>query len=99
MADGLAAQGVLQVVPPAALDAYDQQRQLAAAQAQAPAAPAPPELIAYIRGQFEIFRNHRNTASGWSNRLLEALRTYNGQYNPTKLQEVMKFGGSQIYAR
>jgi len=99
MANGLAPQGVLQVVPPAALEAHFQQQQLAAAQAQAPPTPAPPELIAYIRGQFEIFRNHRNTVSGWSNRMLEALRTYNGQYNPTKLQEVMRFGGSQIYAR
>src|SRR5215472_766375 len=99
MANGLASQGVLQVVPPAALEAHLQQQQLDAAQGQAPPTPAPPELIAYVRGQFEIFRNHRNTVSGWSNRMLEALRTYNGQYNPTKLQEVMKFGGSQIYAR
>src|SRR5215831_6282554 len=98
MANGLASQGVLQVVPPAALDAFDQQQAQARAQAQAPVA-APPELVAYIRGQFEIFRNHRNTVSGWSNRMLEALRTYNGQYNPIKQQEVMKFGGSQIYAR
>ena len=37
--------------------------------------------------------------SGWSNRLIEAMRAFNGQYSPTKMQEVMKFGGSQIYAR
>src|SRR5262245_41461028 len=99
MADGLGQQGVLQVIPPAMLEAQIKQRELEQAQNALPALPAPPELVGFIRGQFEIFRNHRNTASGWSNRLLEALRTYNGQYSPSKLQEVMKFGGSQIYAR
>ena len=92
-------QGVLQVVPPAALEAH-----LAAAGAGAgggagAADPATPELAGYIRGQFEIFRNHRNTAAGWSGRLIEAMRTFNGQYSPDKMQEVQKFGGSQIYAR
>jgi hypothetical protein len=99
MADVLGQQGVLQVIPPAMLEAQIKQRELEAAQNNLPALPAPPELVGFIRGQFEIFRNHRNTASGWSNRLLEALRTYNGQYSPSKLQEVMKFGGSQVYAR
>lgn len=78
----------LQIVSP-----LQQAQQLATQQSSTPG------LVGYIRGQFEIFRNHRNTASGWSNRMLESLRTYNGQYNPTKLQEVLKFGGSQIYAR
>jgi hypothetical protein len=95
----LGQQGVLQVVPPAALEAHLQQQQLAKAQANAPPEPAPPQLAGFIRGQFEIFRNHRNTAAGWSNRLLEALRTFNGQYSPTKFQEVKKFGGSEVYAR
>jgi hypothetical protein len=90
---------VLSVVPPAALEARlaDQQAQKAAAQ-QAPMVTVP-DLAGYIRGQFEIFRNHRNTAAGWSNRLIEALRVFNGQYSPTKLQEILKYGGSQIYAR
>src|SRR5712672_3186594 len=91
--------GVLNVVPPAALEAMIRQRELDKAAAQAPPEPAPPELCGYIRAQFEIMRNHRNTASGWSNRLLESLRTFNGQYSPTKMQEVIKFGGSQVYAR
>jgi len=30
-------------------------------------------------------RNHRNTASGWSGRLIEALRVFNGQYSPDKM--------------
>src|SRR5215472_7974638 len=101
MADGqdLGQSGVLSVVPPAAYEAYLAQQDQQAAAAAQPQMPPVPELAAYIRGQFEIFRNHRNTSAGWSNRMIEALRTFNGQYNPTKFQEVVKFGGSQIYAR
>jgi hypothetical protein len=101
MADGmdLGQAGVLQVIPPAALDKYDLEQAKARADAQQPKQPPVPELCGYIKGQFEIFRNHRNTVAGWSNRMIEALRTYNGQYNPTKMQEVKKFGGSEIYAR
>src|ERR1017187_221027 len=94
MADSLGQQGVIQVVPPAALEQQLQQR---ATDKAASAAPAPPDvtpLAGYIRGQFEIFRNHRNTQSGWSNRLISALRTFNGQYSPGKLAELKKFGGS-----
>jgi hypothetical protein len=100
MADNpLGAVNVLQVVPPAVLEAQLLKQQQDRAAANAPAQPAPPQLVGYIRGQFEVFRNHRNTASGWSNRLIEAMRAFNGQYNPTKLQDVKKFGGSEIYAR
>jgi hypothetical protein len=99
MADGLAQSGVLSVVPPHILEERLAKQQQAKAAAMASPEPTVPELAGYVRTQFEIFRNHRNTASGWSNRLLEALRTFNGQYNPTKFQEVRKFGGSEIYAR
>jgi len=93
-------QGVLQVVPPAALEAQLQQRQQAQAAAYAQNTQSPPdELGGFVRTQFEIMRNHRNTAAGWSGRLIEALRTFNGQYSPDKLREVQKFGGSEIYAR
>ena len=95
----LGSSGVLQVVPPAALEAHLHEQQLAKSAAMAPPQQAVPELAGFIRTQWEIFRNHRNTAAGWSNRLLEALRTFNGQYSPTKFQEVVKFGGSQVYAR
>jgi hypothetical protein len=91
--------GLTGFIPPAVLEAQLAERDRAAAQARQPAQPPVPQLVGYIKGQFEIFRNHRNTASGWSNRLIEALRTFNGQYNPTKFQEVVKFGGSQVYAR
>jgi len=93
--------GVLSYLPPALQDEYDIKRAKALADANAQRQPQQlmPELCGYIKGQYEIFRNHRNTVAGWSNRMIEALRTYNGQYDPTKEREVKKFGGSEIYAR
>jgi hypothetical protein len=95
---GLGQNGVLQVIPPGELDKQDAARASAAAAARQPS-PAYPNLVGYIKGQFEIFRNHRNTMSGWSERLLHALRAFNGQYSPSQFMEVQKFGGSTIYAR
>jgi hypothetical protein len=43
-------------------------------------------------------RNFRN-AEGISERLLSALRTYKGMYDVSKLNEIKKFGGSEVYAR
>src|SRR5258708_17036059 len=56
-------------------------------------------LAAIIRRNWDIFQRHRNGASGWSNRMLSALRQFNGQYDPQKLAEIQQFGGSTIYAR
>ena len=96
----LGSQGVLQVIPPAQLEAQlAQQAKDKASAAQQPTQPAPPDLIGYIKGQFEIFRNHRNTAAGWSERLLVGLRAFNGQYDATRLREIRTFGGSEIYSR
>jgi len=64
-----------------------------------PPPPSYPELAGYVRGQYEIFRNHRNTQSGWSNRLLSAFRSYQGQYDPEQLRDIDRFGGSKVYAR
>lgn len=99
--DSLGAQGVLQVIPPAELERQIQQRAVAQAAATAPSLDNqdPQMLVSYIKGRFEIFRNHRNTAAGWSERLLQSLRTFNGQYDQSQLQEIRKFGGSEIYAR
>ena len=90
---------VIQFASPAMLEAQDLQRQQQAALVAQPQAPIPTQLASYIKTQYDIFRNHRNTNAGWSNRMLEALRVFNGQYAPTKMQEIMKFGGSQVYAR
>jgi len=95
--------GVIQFTPPAQLEQQlsDQaSAKAAAAQTAATAAqPQYPQLAGYVKSQFEIFRNHRNTVAGWSNRMLAALRAFNGQYDPTKLQEITKWGGSTVYAR
>jgi hypothetical protein len=98
MAD-LGQSGVISVVPPAALEQQLQQQATDKAAAAQPAEPDVTPLAGYIKGQFEIFRNHRNTVNGWSERLLSALRTFNGQYDPQKLQDLKKFNGSEIYAR
>ena len=94
--------GVLQIVPPAQYEAQLAARQQQEAQSKV-AALQPnqdvTQLVAYIKSQYEIFRNHRNTQSGWSERLLIALRTFNGQYDSTKLNEIRRFGGSEVYVR
>lgn len=94
-------QGVLQVVSPAALEQRIRAEDTARAQASSPkvAEEVYDSLASHIRTQWEIMRNHRNSASGWSNRLLDSLRVFNGSYNPEKLQEIRKFGGSEVYAR
>lgn len=102
MVDPAMNQGVLRVIPPGALDRLDAQRAkdaAAAADAAKLSAPTMTNLAGYIRSQFEMMRNHRNSASGWSERLMEALRTFNGQYSADKLAEIRKFGGSEAYAR
>ena len=95
--------GVIQFTPPAQLEQQlNEAAAMKASQAQSAAGATQqvyPELAGYVRAQFEIFRNHRNTQAGWSNRMLAALRSFNGQYDPSKLQEITKWGGSTVYAR
>lgn len=55
-------------------------------------------LASYIRNRLSEMRNFRNSR-GISERLLEALRTYKGEYSPDKLADIQQFGGSEIYAR
>jgi uncharacterized protein (DUF4415 family) len=102
MVDTLPQQGVVRVIPPGALDRIEAQKAKEAAAAADAAKLTDVQmtnLASYIRTQFEMMKNHRNSASGWSERLNEALRTFNGQYSVGKLQEIKKFGGSEIYAR
>lgn len=57
-------------------------------------------LAGFIVSQFHMMQRHRNTGErGWSDRLLKALRAFNGIYDPAKLAEIQKFGGSDVYAR
>ncbi len=101
MVEAFGGRGVLRVVPPAQLNAAVKARDEAqAATAQSVNDATLTNLASFIRTQFETFKQHRNNAAaGWSERLLVALRAFNGQYDPTKLGEIKKFGGSEVYAR
>jgi hypothetical protein len=93
---------VLRVVPPRQLESAlqrDAEAKVAAKQA-ALSDVAETELANYIRTQFEMMKIHRdNGEAGWSTRLMDAMRAFNGKYDATKLQEIRKFGGSEVYAR
>lgn len=93
----------LRVIGGTALAQMTQERDRAAAEeaskAQQRDLQVMSDLAGYVRSQYEIFANHRNTSAGWSNRLLAALRTFNGQYDTAKLQAIRQFGGSEVFAR
>lgn len=75
------------------------QEQQAAQDAEAStAAPIMSELARHIHTRMTEMRNFRNT-EGIAQRLIDALRTYKGQYDPAKLMEIKKFGGSEVFAR
>lgn len=59
---------------------------------------APSNLLAYVRREWQNVRNWRS-AEAINDRLLHALRTFNGEYSASKLADIKKFGGSEIYAR
>ena len=103
MAEALGA--VMRVVGPKELNAAIKARDEEAAAARDAAANSGTEqgmvgLAAFIRTEFDMMKRHRNNnGAGWSERLLSALRTFNGQYDAEKLNEIKKFGGSTTYAR
>lgn len=89
--------GTLRVVTNAEMD---RQQKDAAAYKQVTQEVEMDALAAHIRGQFEMMKMHRDSGNaGWSQRLLTAMRVFNGEYEPSKLAEIKKFGGSEIYAR
>lgn len=101
MAEALGA--VLRVVGPKQLDAAIRARDEELAAAQLASEGEDPDLsglAGFIRREYDVFRRHRNNSnSGWSERLLNALRVFNGQYDAHKIAEIKKFGGSEVYAR
>jgi len=100
MANSLPPMGVLRVVNNAQLTAAERAADEEAAAARQANEPIMTNLASYIRTQFTMMQNHRNTEqSGWSNRLLNALRVFNGQYDAQRLAEIRRFGGSEVYAR
>jgi hypothetical protein len=101
MAEALPQNGLVRVVPGPVLE---ESLRKADAQHAAALKPAEPEvamtnLASYITTQYEIFRTHRNSAAGWAERLLKALRAFKGEYEPSTLAAIKTFGGSEIYAR
>ncbi len=96
--------GLLKVVTPAEVtnfqDALDQRRAKdQAAIDNAGDNEVEAGLSGHIRKLYDEFKRHRTSANGWSERLLAALRAFNGQYDAGKLAEIRKFGGSEVYAR
>jgi len=92
--------GVLRVVGGADTDAQVKREAAIRAQAQLPPVAELTGLAGFINDQFTLMRRHRdNTSAGWAHRLLRALRAFNGVYEEDILQEIRKFGGSQVYAR
>ena len=61
---------------------------------------SPSGLAGFITDQYSVFRRHRDTVGrGWSDRLLAALRAFNGVYEQAIIEEIKKFGGSNVYSR
>lgn len=94
---------LIRVVPPAEYEAQlaEQERREYEERTKAKTQEdtASTNLAAHVRTQWEQMRRHRNSSAGWSDRLMVALRAFNGEYDPTKLAEIRKFGGSEVYAR
>lgn len=94
--------GFLRVVTPEELDARDaaevERVNSEAAAAAAEAEGADSELLRHIRAQWELMKDHRAT-TGLDRRLLDALRTYKGEYDDETLADIRRFGGSEVYGR
>lgn len=92
--------GLVRVISPEQMMVMDKEREeKARAAREERLQPAYDELAAYVRRQFDIMRRHRDGAHGWTTRMLEALRMFNGEYEPDKLAKIRAFGGSEVYAR
>jgi hypothetical protein len=93
--------GLLRVVSNSQLDARDKaEAEKRQAEAQARQEQSTTQLAGFIRNRFDVMKRHRDDGgSGWSGRLLKALRVFNGQYDTDKLMQIRQFGGSEVYAR
>lgn len=93
---------VLRIVTPDELNQqeYDADRARAAAEDAANTnTQLTSSLAAFVDNQLSQMVRHRDGANGWSDRLVAAMRVFRGEYDSTKLAEIRKFGGSEIYAR
>lgn len=100
MASGIPRQGVLRVVSGADTTTQIERDAQSRAALNQPPQPEATKLASYIINQYWIMRYHRDdSARGWSDRLLKALRAFNGQYDPDVLADIQRFGGSTVYDR
>ena len=60
--------------------------------------PSVLEIAKHVRYRMYEMRNFRNMM-GIGQRLIDALRTYKGQYDPARLRDIKAFGGSDVFAR
>jgi hypothetical protein len=92
---------MVQIASPDEVTAAEQRRAQEQAEAKAAANESNTltQLAGFIRSQWTMMRNHRNSMAGWSERLLHAQRVFNGKYDSAKLAEIQQFGGSTIYSR
>lgn len=91
-------QSMLRVVSNQQMMQQEEQQRTAQQAANQAFDPVTSNLASHIRQSIQDMKNFRNT-EGISERLLDALRTYKGQYSASKLQEIKKFGGSEVFAR
>jgi hypothetical protein len=93
--------GLLRVVPGSVLSEMEarERAEKERARAEARMEPAMDDLAAYVMRLFDTMRRHRDSADGWTHRLVHAMRCFNGEYDPATLAEIKRFGGSEVYAR
>lgn len=91
----------MRIISPDELVAAERREEERRRAAEAAALPEPfsSALAGHIKHRWEAFRRHRDSAAGWSDRLLAALRVFRGEYSPQQLAEIERFGGSTVYAR
>lgn len=90
-------QGALRVISEGELQQRDaEERETAISDERAAAVET--SLGNYIRKTWDEFKRHR-TSEDLTQRHLDALRAYKGEYDQTKRQEITQFGGSDVFAR
>lgn len=103
----IAAAGALRVVTPAQMaqaDTQEAERKQRASDAANAAKTGETALqlsglAGYVRRLFDEMKAHRNSANGWTQRMLSAARMFNGVYDADKLQAIHEAQGSDVYAR
>jgi hypothetical protein len=90
--------GLVRVIGNDELSRQDADREAANAEAEDYSPQELQGIAAHIRDKFYEFRTQRESR-GVSQRLIDALRAYRGEYTPQKLAEIKTFGGSTVYAR